>query len=30
MAEKLAGIRGLTVEDIHAITVDNGRQLYRM
>ena len=30
MAEKLAEIRGLTVEEIHAITVENGRRLYRI
>ncbi len=30
MAEKLAEIRGLTVEEIHAITVENGKRLYRM
>ena len=30
MAEKLAEIRGLTVEEIHAITTENGRRLYRI
>jgi TatD DNase family protein len=30
MAEKLAEIRSLTVEEIHAITVENGKRLYRM
>ena len=30
MAERLAEIRGLTVEEIHAITTGNGRQLYRI
>ena len=30
MAEKLAEIRGLSVEDIHAITTENGKKLYRM
>ena len=30
MAEKLAQIRGLTVEEIHAITMENGRRLYRI
>ena len=30
MAEKLAEIRGLTVEEIHTITTENGRRLYRM
>ena len=30
MAEKLAEIRGLSVEEIHAITVENGRRLYRI
>ena len=28
MAEKLAEIRGLTVEEIHAITLENGKRLY--
>ena len=28
MAEKLAEIRGLSVEEIHTITVENGRRLY--
>ena len=30
MAERLAEIRGLTVEDIHKITVENGKRLYRI
>ena len=30
MAEKLAEIRGLSVEEIHAITVENGNRLYRI
>ena len=30
MAEKLAEIRGLTVEDIHRITTENGKRLYRI
>ena len=30
MAEKLAEIRGLSVEEIHAITTENGRRLYRI
>ena len=30
MAEKLAEIRGLSVEEIQAITVENGRRLYRI
>ena len=30
MAEKLAEIRGLTVDEIHAITVENGKRLYRI
>ena len=30
MAEKLAEIRGLSVEEIHRITTENGRRLYRM
>ncbi|MBQ3193459.1 MAG: TatD family hydrolase [Oscillospiraceae bacterium] len=30
MAEKLAEIRGLTVEEVHAITVENGKKLYRI
>ena len=30
MAEKLAGIRGLTVEEIHRITTENGKRLYRI
>ena len=28
MAEKLAQIRGLTVEEIHAVTMENGKRLY--
>ena len=30
MAEKLAEIRGMSVEDIHRITMENGKRLYRM
>lgn len=30
MAERLAEIRGLSVEEIHAITVENGKRLYRI
>ena len=30
MAEKLAEIRGLTVEEVQAITVENGKRLYRI
>ncbi len=30
MAEKLAEIRGLTVEEIHQITMENGKRLYRI
>ena len=30
MAEKLAEIRGLDLEEIHAITVENGKRLYRI
>lgn len=30
MAEKLAEVRGLTVEDIHRITTENGKRLYRI
>jgi len=30
MAEKLAETRGLSVEEIQAITVENGRRLYRI
>jgi len=30
MAEKLAQIRGLSVEEIHTITVENGKRLYRI
>ena len=30
MAEKLAEIRGMSVEEIHAITTENGKKLYRM
>ena len=30
MAEKLAEIRGLSVEEIHRITTENGRKLYRI
>ena len=30
MAEKLAEIRGFSVEEIHAITTENGKRLYRI
>jgi len=30
MAEKLAEIRGMTVEEIHQITTENGKRLYRI
>ena len=30
MAEKLAELRGLTVDQIHRITVENGKRLYRI
>ena len=30
MAEKLAEVRGLTVEEVHAITTENGKKLYRI
>ena len=30
MAEKLAEIRGMSAEDIHRITMENGKRLYRM
>ena len=30
MAEKLAGLRGLSVEEIHTITLENGKRLYRI
>ena len=30
MAEKLAQIRGLSVEDVHRITTENGKRLYRI
>ena len=30
MAEKLAEIRGLSVEEIHEITLENGKRLYRI
>ena len=30
MAEKLAEIRGLSVEEIHRITLENGKKLYRI
>ena len=30
MAEKLAELRGLTVEEVHAITMENGKRLYRI
>lgn len=30
MAEKLAEIRGMTVEEVHRITMENGKRLYRI
>ena len=30
MAEKLAEVRGMSVEEIHAITTENGKRLYRI
>ena len=30
MAEKLAEIRGLSVKEIHQITMENGKRLYRI
>ena len=30
MAEKLAEIRGVSVEEIRAITTENGKRLYRI
>ena len=30
MAEKLAELRGLPLEEVHRITVENGKRLYRM
>ena len=30
MAEKLAELRGLSVEEIHTITMENGKRLYRI
>ena len=30
MAEKLAEIRGISVEDVHAATMENGKRLYRI
>ena len=30
MAEKLAEIRGMSVEEIHAVTMENGKRLYRI
>ena len=30
MAERLAELRGLTVEEIHTITMENGKRLYRI
>ena len=30
MAEKLAEIKGMTLDEIHAITVENGKRLYRI
>ena len=29
-AEKLAELRGLTLEEIHRITTENGKRLYRI
>ena len=30
MAEKLAEIRGITLEEVHAATFENGKRLYRI
>ena len=30
MAEKLAEVKGLSVEEVHAITTENGKELYRI
>jgi len=30
MAEKLAELRGLSIEEIHAVTMENGKKLYRI
>ena len=30
MAERLAELRGLTVEEVHAVTTENGKRLYRI
>ena len=30
MAEKLAEVRGLTVEEVHSVTTENGKKLYRI
>ena len=30
MAEKLAEIRGISVEEVHAVTTENGKRLYRI
>ena len=30
MAERLAELRGMSVEEIHAVTMENGRKLYRI
>ena len=30
MAEKLAEIRGISVEEVHAVTMENGKRLYRI
>ena len=30
MAEKLAEIRGLSVAEVHRITLENGKRLYRL
>ena len=30
MAERLAEIRGISVEEVHAATTENGKRLYRI
>jgi TatD DNase family protein len=30
MAEKLAELRGITVEEVHAVTMENAKRLYRI
>ena len=30
MAERLAEIRGISVEEVHAATMENGKRLYRI